>query len=852
MTTYFIEDALNDGFVDRWLLAGPRALEVPDLERFTGADFKLQILRHYDTRAPGVDAPEELKRFTPEDASGELRWKMYRCEEDHFVNLSAFYHTCHHLRSWAAARVVCPAEQTITLALTVNAPADVWVDGVHVHRTEVIQHQIPHTSRCTLTLGAGEREILVRFEAVATRECPYVMALRLEGAGDWPVRLPTPVDAGELRAGLERTFAVAYLEHEVYSGEDQITVRWPADLAEPRRQICLRLQDTQQHIFVEAHPYVEAGFVQSFGTGAQFRDGAYQVVLMPHPEVYYEQNVRVMRVLPLHILKNPYSDAPYGSDAERRIEALVDAADRSGIYAEIANMELGRWSALKPKVILAEIDGINRRKDCSDFYLVGLLGAWLRYGSDPAFPPDLRAAIEDCALAFRYWSDDPGADAMWFWSENHQILFHACEVLAGQCFPDRVFSNTGQTGAWHRARGTAFALAWLRKRAASGFREWDSNTYFEHDVLALSHLADLAEDEQLREMAAVVMDKLLFTMALNSHRGAFGSTHGRAYSSGILGARLELTSPISRLLWGMGVFNNAILGSVALACARSYALPYVIADVATAQISELWARERHRQELTFAYDREDGVLEVNKVTYRTADTMLCSAQDYRAGQPGVQQHVWQATFDHDAVVFVSHPPCVSLEGSHRPNFWHGNVTLPRVAQWYDTLFDLRHIPDSDWMGFTHAYFPVFAFDQYEIEGGWAFARRGNGYLAVTAACGVELVTRGVGAYRELRSYGRRNVWVCQLGNAARDGDFRFFQSQVLAADLQIKDLTVRYTSLHGEALEFGWDTPLLVDGTVQPLEGFRHYDSPICTCDMDAPTMEIVGWNDILRLEFGG
>lgn len=852
MTTHFIEDTLHDGFVERWLVAGPRALVVPELERFSGADYKLQILRHYDVREPGVEAPEELKTFSADGQ--ELRWRAYRCAEDHFVDLSHFRHLCTHLRSWAYARVVSPEQRDVTLQLTVNAPADIWLNGAHAGRVEEIRHQIPLTRSFAARLAEGENEILVRFEAVAARECPYVMALRLVAAdgGALPalaVRLPTPVPHQELRASLERVFDRAYLTREVYGRNDEIAVHWPDDMQE-QRQVCVRLQDTQGRIYFEGLPTAQAGAKQVIGRGVQFQDGAYRVVLMPHPDVYYLHNVRVTRELPLHIQRQDFSPTPYGTYEARRIEALDDAARREGVYSEIAKMELGRWRDVSAPALLAAIERIEQREDCSDFYLVGLLGALARYGGDAAFPEEVRAATERAALGFRYWADDPGADAMWFWSENHQILFHACEVLAGQLFPGATFTNTGNSGAWHRERGERLALGWLQKRAAGGFREWDSNTYFEHDVLALAHLADLAESDTLRELAAVILDKLLFTMALNSHRGVFGSTHGRSYSPYLKGGRLELTSGIGRLLWGQGTFNSGTLGSVALACARGYELPQVIADVATARVEELWSRERHRQELTYAYDRGEGVLDVSKVTYRTPDVMLCAALDHHPGEPGVQQHIWQATLDQDAVVFVTHPPCVSEENSHRPNYWHGNVTLPRVAQWYDALIDVRNIPEEDWLGFTHAYFPTFAFDEHVLEGGWAFARRGEGYLALRAARGLELVTRGPGAYRELRSYGRQNVWVCQVGRAARDGDFASFRSRVLATELSFDGLRARYRSLRGATIEFGWEGPLLVDGVEQPLVHTLHYDSPICRCELGAPAMEIAGWEDVVRLDF--
>ena len=231
---------------------------------------------------------------------------------------------------------------------------------------------------------------------------------------------------------------------------------------------------------------------------------------------------------------------------------------------------------------------------------------------------------------------------MCYTTENHSILFHTCEVLAGQLFPEQVFANNGQTGEWHRETGERRALEWLRDRAANGFKEWDSNCYFEEDTLALSHLASLAEDDDVAEMATVVLDKMLFTMAVNSYRGVFGSTHGRTYTPFIKSGYNEATSGISRLLWGMGVFNSHVLGTVSLACS-DYELPPLIAEIAADLPEEMWSRERHVGELALWRNSGSHGVEVNKVTYKTPDTMLCSAQDWHPGEKGYQQHIWQAT-----------------------------------------------------------------------------------------------------------------------------------------------------------------------------------------------------------------
>jgi hypothetical protein len=848
MSVPYLEYQLQNGYIDNWLVAGPQAAPVADLDRFVGDDYKLQIARHYHQRDSGIDQPP-AERDTFAAGEATLTWRYARCRDDHFVDLSAFYHTCHYLRAWAYAEVFCPEPQVVTCILTTNGPADVWLNGRHIHRQEHFHHQLPHSVTLEATLQAGSNRLLVRMEEVAVRECPYAMALQV-GDGALPVRLPTLAEQVARRQLLERVFAAAYLDRDVYGRNDEIVVRWPDTLAETS-SVALRVQRPSGEIFGESWPVAQAGLAFGLLKGMQLLDGAYQVTLLPPAEEFYIGNVRVQRNIPLWVLRNAYAEKPYGNYETRRREALADAAEReSGMYSEIAKMELERWPEVKAKVILESIAGIDQRADCSDFYLVGLLGMLYRYADDPAFPQEINGPLEQCVLGFKYWMDEPGSDAMCYWSENHQILFHTCEILAGQLYPERVFGNAGQDGAWHRAKGERMALSWLRKRAAGGFREWDSNCYFEHDVLALAHLADLADDQHVRELAAVVLDKLLFSMALNSFHGAFGSTHGRTYTPMIKGARLEPTAGISRLAWGMGVFNQHLLGSVGLACAQGYELPPIIAQIAADQPDELWSRERHAGELEQWSDLGEGAWEVNKVTYKTPDYMLCSAQDYRPGEPGYQQHIWQATLGPDAVVFATNPPCVSEEGSHRPNFWHGNVTLPRVAQWKDALIAIHNLPDDDWLDFTHAYFPLAAFDEHALRDGWAFARQGDGYLALTAAQGLALTTQGDSAYRELRSAGRQNIWLCHMGRAALDGSFAEFQHAVLTLDVRLDGLSAQCSTLRGDMLAFGWQGPLLLNGQEQLITGFKHYDNPYCSNELGEQSMEIRYGEQLMRLHF--
>jgi hypothetical protein len=301
------------------------------------------------------------------------------------------------------------------------------------------------------------------------------------------------------------------------------------------------------------------------------------------------------------------------------------------------------------------------------------------------------------------------------------------------------------------------------------------------------------------------------------------------------------------MMWGTGVNNPHILGTVALATS-TYEFPLLIGDIAN-DTKVVWAHERH------LVNPETGV-EVNKVTYKTPDYMLCSAQDYRPAERGAGEHIWQATMGADALVFANHPACFSSAEEQLPGFWRGNRSLPRVGQWKDALVAIYHLPADDWMGFTHAYFPVYQFSEYEIKTDqdtlltWAFARKENGFLALTCSQGFELIERVPDGFRELRSYGKDNVWVCQMGRAETDGSFEHFKKRILALKCDFQGTTVRFKTLRGEYLSFGWEGPLIVNSKEKQLHGFKHHESQYSVTDLPASQMDIQFEETIMRLNF--
>jgi hypothetical protein len=163
--------------------------------------------------------------------------------------------------------------------------------------------------------------------------------------------------------------------------------------------------------------------------------------------------------------------------------------------------------------------------------------------------------------------------------------------LAGQLLKGRVFKN-GKTGAEHMQHATILLNKWLDYRTRFGFSEWLSNHYLDVDLMTLANLNDFAEDKNIRARAGLLIDAVLYEMALNNFHGLFGSTHGRTYNRSLTGGEKETTAPIMKLMLGVGIYNSSkCMGAVCLATSK-YRCPAIIESIATDYTHTLYDKER--------------------------------------------------------------------------------------------------------------------------------------------------------------------------------------------------------------------------------------------------------------------
>jgi hypothetical protein len=129
--------------------------------------------------------------------------------------------------------------------------------------------------------------------------------------------------------------------------------------------------------------------------------------------------------------------------------------------------------------IFAKIDTLQ---DTRDFDGLELLNVLYDYADDPLLAPGLIEKVEQTLLSFKFWYTEPTPDGVidesYYWTENHQILYHALEYLMGQRHPDRAIGRDGRTGAEHLEHARALLMQ-FDFRARYGFTEWHSNVYYQ-------------------------------------------------------------------------------------------------------------------------------------------------------------------------------------------------------------------------------------------------------------------------------------------------------------------------------------------------------------------------------------
>jgi hypothetical protein len=320
---------------------------------------------------------------------------------------------------------------------------------------------------------------------------------------------------------------------------------------------------------------------------------------------------------PTEYVRDSYAREVFAATYEERRQAFVEHVLKNpgvdtvkGFFYELIRLEQGA-GPVHESLLMAGLDYIDSRLDCADFALNGMLRLHYQFLDSELLSDEFRAKLKNSILSFKYWPDEPGIDSMCYWTENHHILFSTCELLAGQLYPDEVFTNSGHTGRQKQVRAKRRIEKWLELRFKAGFSEWLSNVYYDEDLPALLSLLDFADDSEIARRAGAVIDLMCLDMACNSYRGLFSCSHGRTYTKEKLNPYQESTTDTAKLLFGLGSFaNEDNMSAVCFALSPNYRLPQVIFDIANDAGREEWI-SRQRMSIKFSEAERWGYGEKN-------------------------------------------------------------------------------------------------------------------------------------------------------------------------------------------------------------------------------------------------
>jgi hypothetical protein len=722
------------------------------------------------------------------------------------LDFSGFWHLPHRLSRWCRTRLIPSAAGNHHFALATCGGVNIWVDGQHIDAFEPFLRNATQTTEITLPLRAEGSEVVILMEEMAERDTNFF--LEMQWLGQEP--LIAEIEGTASQDALAELMALA---RDLRPAKTVFTKGEPLLLCfdSPASQTTTITAAVQQSVHLSHKPplfqasaTLHPGDSQlDLGTLVGLADGYHPLQL-----TLTIGDTRVQRSIGFASLANPMPSTFAADLASRKTHALRHAANAGELRTGrlLAMLACGLPFDITAQEILNDtLQGINDRRDCSDFVMVPLL--WIYAEFRDALPEQAAEAIKSAILGYRYWMDEPGNDAMWFWSENHVLCFHVSEFIAGQLFPDTVFTNSGLTGAEHLDLATARLGRWLASVQDHGLAEWNSAAYYPVDFIGLLGLYHFSSG-QMQNQSKGILDGLFTMIALHSIGGVSAGSMGRAYDKELRAGPCSELAPFAAVGFGQGWLNEGV-ASLPMLCACDYAPPEGLAAYAApAPGSAIEAR----------YVQGYGTA-ARLALHKTASMQLSAAIDAPAGATGHQQHLVdvQSAASPFARVWVNHPGEDDPWGHNRPSYWAGNGTMPRVAMEGGralVLFDLEADPR---IGFSHAYAPLFEFDAHLAGEDWLALQSGRGFVLLKASGPIVPVTTGPGAGIEHRLQGSLNGWLLMASDIPAGG-LAQVQEMAQATQLTLDPTTRRLTLIQTAqpTLKLDYTTGLWRDGAHLP------------------------------------
>lgn len=701
-------------------------------------------------------------------------WEYYYSYGNWFVDRSDFYPLVKKIELDAVTVLESGKARELDLNIWSYAAVDIWVNGSYAGGIEKPVYKPIQKKTLRVALLAGKNQLYIRLQNLGVRDTRTLFGIQVEAKDREGLEVTLPdwehsgrlAEAGAWLSGLrlkEKMGEAAVLSapYPAPAGSRLVYDTRPADYTK----------------YQERYRYVEIGGRQEVGLCGD----------IPYIQVQVPMDGQVLgRSLEQQLAHTiRYGKAESRQENERRIY------ERIASVLEIPRMDnssfsifpiLARYAAGKPdsgdeKRLYQTLEQIESRMDCSDFMACGMLRFLKRYPVDEKLSKRCREVFLD----YRYWMDQEGADGMCFWSENHALLFFGCAYLAGDLYPEEIFTRSGMTGRRLKEVSAVRLHDWLADVVEHGFDEFNSGGYSAVTFAGLLNVIDFSEAE-LSGMAKQAADALVERAALQSFCGVNISPMGRVYREVLYPAEqdiqvllqlIDCQAPEAFCEW----FAALASSSYRLPTEAKAAMKQTGTTVYAQANGKIHVEKQEDYMLTSVESpRTDGISRVweNIKERQDADTgsflyakswneCFHGTTQFEPGVYGYQQHLWYGALAADTCVFVNHPGVSCDSASMRPGYWFGNGVMPALKQCGNILYAIYQIPQDHPIPFTHLYWPSVRMEEERRQGGWLAGRKADGYLAIW--CSGELVPHDDHLSGcEYRAESRNSAYVCVCGS----------------------------------------------------------------------------------------
>lgn len=266
----------------------------------------------------------------------------------------------------------------------------------------------------------------------------------------------------------------------------------------------------------------------------------------------------------------------------------------------------------------------------------------------------------------------------------------------------------------------------------------------------------------------------------------------------------------------------------------------------------------------------------NVYTWRTEKYALSTVIANTPDRNGAQDHEWSANISEELCLFTTHP---AGKGNNRfsasPGYWIGNGRRPMSVQHENVNATIYKLPKKARLAefgiaqLTHAFMPVDFYDEFELRGNKAFARKNGVFVALISDGEMRFKPydpesiRGLYANlkRELapeylpqkefdlcREGGEYHIYVTELSDSSRES-FEDFKARICGNAIAFGEGKVSYGTYFGE-LTASFDGDFSVNG--QDMQKvFPRYDCRFCQAERKSGTLNINSGKNTLSLDFG-